>query len=418
MLRMNLARTALAAAAFALLATSVSAQELRLLTFGGDAQLKAAQDSADRFMAAHPGVTVTVDLNAGTSGGWADYVVKVLSQFNTGTNYDVYHTAIETFQSLASKGVFDPVEDRIEGDSSFADFDPRLFELASYEGHTYFVPSTWNNIVTYYNRDMFDAAGLTYPGEDWTWEDFRKAAEALTIRDASGNVTQFGYEIPNFFFALMPWFFSNGTSVLNEDWTGSNMLDPKVTETLQFLYDLVNVSKVAPIPGEENMDNQFFAGQVAMISRGHWVVQNSLKSGLDIDITTVPGKVNNSTVIGFGGYGLSNNTPNKDLAWELIKFLTDEETQKAEGDLGGAIPGRKAASETESFLAYPPNAKLYYATLPTTQAVPSPANFVDVSNIFMRYFKQMMAGEISIADGVVAADEELNASFAKLKAGQ
>ena len=113
---------------------------------------------------------------------------------------------------------------------------------------------------------------MDYP-KDWTWDQFREAAKKLTKRDAAGNVTQFGYEVPNQNFFVQPWFLSNGTSPLNADWTASNMLDPKVSETLQFLHDLIHVDKVSPIPGKDTMDNQFMAGQVAMISRGHWILR-------------------------------------------------------------------------------------------------------------------------------------------------
>ncbi len=126
-----------------------------------------------------------------------------------------------------------------------------------------------------YNRDLFDKAGVAYPKQGWTWDEFREVAKALTVKDGSGNVTQFGYEVPNQNFFVQPWFFTNGTGVLNADWTASNMLDPKVAESLQFLHDLIHVDGVSPIPGKDTMDNQFMAGQVAMISRGHWIVQSA-----------------------------------------------------------------------------------------------------------------------------------------------
>ncbi len=78
------------------------------------------------------------------------------------------------------------------------------------------------------------------------------------------------------------------------------------------------------------------------------------------------------------------------------------ETQKEEGEKGGGVPGRKSAAETEAFLSFPPSAALYYQTLPHTKAVPSPANFQEVEKIFIRNYTAMMAGEISIADGVQA----------------
>jgi multiple sugar transport system substrate-binding protein len=162
------------------------------------------------------------------------------------------------------------------------------------------------------------------------------------------------------------------------------------------------------------MNNQFMAGQVAMISRGHWIVENAMAAKLDMDIAIPPTKVNDYTVIGFGGYAVSKTSKYPDLAKELVGELTSFETQKEEGESGGGVPGRKSAAETATFLAYPPSAALYYQTLPHTLPVPSPANFQDVEKIFIRNYIAMMSGEISIADGVKRADRELNESFKRL----
>jgi multiple sugar transport system substrate-binding protein len=130
----------------------------------------------------------------------------------------------------------------------------------------------------------------------------------------------------------------------------------------------------------------------------------------------VPSKVSGDTVIGFGAYGVSKASKNPELAKELVGALTSEETQKEEGELGGGVPGRKSAADTPGFLAFPPNAFLYYQSLPHTIPVPSPANFQDVEKIFMRNYVAMMADEISIPEGVKRTDKELNESLKRLAA--
>ncbi|WP_236020889.1 ABC transporter substrate-binding protein [Devosia sediminis] len=395
------------------LAQSDETGSLRLMTFGGDAQLKATQDAVARFNEKYPNVTVEVGIDS-VSGGWGDFVSRVLQQYNAGQQYDVYHTAVETLQSFAARDMFLPLDDFIAANDTFADFDQRLFELTEYKGSTYFIPSTWNNIMVNYNRALFEEAGIEFPSREWTWEEFADIAQQLTVRDAGGNVTQFGYEVPSFFFGLMPWFFSNGTSPITEDWTASNMTDPKVKETLEYLYDLIHEYKVSPVPGQEGIENQFFAGQIAMISRGHWIVQNAISSELDMDVAVQPARESHNTVIGFGAYGISSKTASPELAEALVLELLSPETQQAEGELGGAVPGRRSAAETEGFLAFPPSAALYYETLPDTQAVPSPANFQEVDQIVMRYFTAMMTGEISIDDGIAQADQELTRSFQRI----
>lgn len=388
---------------------------LKLQGFGGEAQLGSINNAIKRFNAKYPNVTVEVEMDA-ISTGWGDYVTKVLGQFNAGAAADVYGTAIETFQAFSSRGLWLGLNDFVAANTGFSDFAPSLFEQGSYKGEINYVPIGWNNIMINYNRDLFDKAGVAYPANGaWTWDEFREVAKKLTVKDGSGNVTQFGYEVPNQNFFIQPWFFSNGTGVLTDDWSASNMLDPKVAESLQFLYDLIHVDGVSPIPGKDTMDNQFFAGQVAMISRGHWIVENAKANKLNMDIAKVPSKESDTTVIGFGGYAVNKTTPNADLAKALILELTSEETQKEEGEGGGGVPGRKSAASTEAFLSFPPSAALYYETLPHTKAVPSPANFQEVEKIFIRYYTAMMSGEVSIADGVKQADAELNDSFARLK---
>ena len=276
------------------------------MAFGGDAQLTAVKHAVERFNQKYPNVKVEIAIDPITNG-WGDYVTHVLSQFNAGNAYDVYGTAIETFRTFEERGLFVPLDDYIAKNPGYSDFDPSLFKYSSYQGKTYFIPIGWNNIMINYNRALFKEAGLDYP-KDWTWDQFREAAKKLTKHDAAGNVTQYGYEVPNQNFFVQPWFLTNGTSPLNADWTASNMLDPKVAETLQFLHDLIHVDKVSPIPGKDTMDNQFDAGQVAMISRGHWIIENAKKAKLDMDIADVPSKVNGNTVIGFGGYGVSKTS--------------------------------------------------------------------------------------------------------------
>src|SRR5260370_33819867 len=105
------------------------------------------------------------------------------------------------------------------------------------------------------------------------------------------------------------------------------MLDLQVPESPQSLYDLIHVDKVSPIPGKDTMDNQFMAGQVAMISRGHWILQNAKAANLDMDIAIPPSKVNDTTVIGFGGYGVSKTSKNQDLAQDRVAGLPSCKTK-------------------------------------------------------------------------------------------
>jgi multiple sugar transport system substrate-binding protein len=422
---MKITRRGLLASTAALAATAATTRigfgqssdsaTLKLAGFGGDAENTAITHAIERFNKKYPNVQVDLSMDP-ISNGWGDYVTKILGEFNAGNGPDVVGTAIETFQAFASRGLFIPLDDYVKSTPEFSDFAPSLLDQAKYKGQQIYIPIGWNNIMINYNRDLFDKAGVAYPKDgNWTWDEFREVARKLTVKDSSGNVTQYGYEVPNQNFFIQPWFFSNGTGLLKDDWSGSNMLDPKVAESLQFLHDLIHVDGSSPIPGSATMDNQFMAGQVAMISRGHWIVQNAKANGLNMDIANVPSRESMTTVIGFGGYAVSKTAQRPDLAQALITELTSAETQVEEGIGGGGVPGRKSAADNPAFLDFPPSAALYYASLPNTKAVPSPANFQEVEKIVIRNYIAMMADEVSIADGVKQAHQELEDSFARLR---
>jgi len=210
--------------------------------------------------------------------------------------------------------------------------------------------------------------------------------------------------------------FSNGTGALNDDWTASNMLDPRVAESLQFLHDIIHVDGSAPIPGTDTMDNQYLAGQVSMINRGHWVIPNIRNAKLNSDVAIPPTKVNDYTVVGFGAIGIAKGAQNMDAVQAMVAELTGPEAEADVAKSGSSVPGSKAAAELPEYLAFPPSAPLFYQTLPHTKAVPSPANFQEVEKIFIRYYTAIMADEMSIPDACKQADAELNDSFARLKA--
>ena len=144
-------RRSLALAASAASADDASAN-LRLMAFGGDAQLTAVKHAVARFNQKYPNVKVEIAIDPITNG-WGDYVTHVLSQFNANNAYDVYGTAIETFRTFETRGLFIPLDDYIARNASYSDFDPSLFKYSSYKGKTYFIPIGWNNIMINYNRE-------------------------------------------------------------------------------------------------------------------------------------------------------------------------------------------------------------------------------------------------------------------------
>ncbi len=97
-------------------------------------------------------------------------------------------------------------------------FDPKFLDLARFEDKVGFLPRAADVVVTYYNKRMFDEAGVAYPTDAWTVQDMTAAAEKLTIKAADGTTTQYGGSADYTWWAYwVPLVVAEGGQILNED---------------------------------------------------------------------------------------------------------------------------------------------------------------------------------------------------------
>jgi multiple sugar transport system substrate-binding protein len=368
---------------------------------------------ADRFKAKYPNVTVTDNFTPITT--WSDYINKILADVAAGKPPDVINIAIEGVKQGISKQLFIPLNDFVSKDSVGKtltdDTDPRLLAGLSDKNTLYLLPNTWNTMLIYYNTKMAQAAGISRPSDDWTWDDFLAMAKKLTT--GSGSAKVFGFAIPYFNFGITPWIYSNGTSQLNADWTASNLKDPKVVEAVTFVRDLVTVNKVAPQPKGADPYQLFPAGKAAMTGAGHWVVGSFKQAGFtDYDILPWPQKAKKASVYGVSGFGIHPKSKSPELAWEYCKELAGVETQKAWVKIGGANPALRSVAQSPDFLGQAPHSELYYNAIEYALPVGAPVVFSTLDPSFMRAMDSMMAGTQSPADALAQADSEVAAAFA------
>jgi multiple sugar transport system substrate-binding protein len=392
--------------------------ELVLFDFG-DANDKQIRDATiARFNKRYPNVKVTDQFTPITS--WADYIDKLVTQVASGKAPDLIHIATEGVELSIRKHLVIPL-DEFKGGSSgelLNDIDPVLLKSFTVDGKLYLVPVAWNNMMIYYNTKVFKDAGISRPPDDWTWDDFLALAKRLTSGD--GPNKRYGFGIPYFNFGLTPFWYSNGTAILKDNLQESNLVDPKFLEAIKFVHGLVSESRVSPDPAntDPNAVFQLFAtGKIAMTGGGHWPMQFFKANGFsDFDIVPWPKKATQKTVFGADGWGISAKTKQQALAWELIKELVSEETERQAAGLGVAIPARRTVAESPDFLAHPEHAHLFYQSLTYAAPVQAPINYAEVERIFMRHLGQVMANEVTPEDGLKAANEELTEAMKQQEA--
>jgi multiple sugar transport system substrate-binding protein len=390
---------------------------LTTFNYGGDAEQKIYAEAVARFKQRYPNVEVKDNYTPVVL--WSDYANKLTTTIAGGQVPDLIHVAIEGTRLVISKGLIEPLDDYIAGDADMQalltnEMAQPLKDAFTLDGKLYQIPVEWNNMVMFYNTKMFADAGLTPPVAEWTWDDFLNAAKALT--KGSGGDKVYGYGVSFFTFGLVPWMLTNSTYPLTDDWSESNLLDPKVLEVVTFLHDLIRVHEVSPaVEGADN-GQLFPAGKVAMSGFGRWPLPGFAAAGFkDFDIQYWPRKTAATSIHGIGGWGISPKSENKALAWELVKEFTNKQVNDAFVTAGASIPALRSSAESAEFLSFPPNAKIYYESLNDTKPVPSPANFNEFESILLRHLGEIFTDSTSPEDGLKAANDELTAAMAKLK---
>ena len=294
-----------------------------------------------RFQEANPDVKVNVSFEA-----WGDYMTKLPTILAGGAVPDVIHQHMSVVQDYANKGALTDLTPYMQQDGIQAeDYIPALFEAFSDDGKTYAIPKDSAAWGLYYNKTMFDEAGVAYPDPNWTLQDFRQKALELT-RDANGNkagsaefdpnnVKQWGFTwmepTPTASENARGFVLANGADWYNEDMTETNITDPKVIEVLQMFADMRCKDRSIPSPSQaQGQGDPFRSGLTAMIVGFHVVdfFSKEEKVKFDYDVTYLPGGPGGQYVpVGASGWAIPTQAKNKEAAWRLVKFLTSQEIQ-------------------------------------------------------------------------------------------
>jgi multiple sugar transport system substrate-binding protein len=219
-------------------------------------------------------------------------------------------------------------------------------------------PVNWDTVAVYYNKDLFDAAGVAYPTADWTWEDFAAAAEQLTDveNDVYGALAYVEYQAgyPN-------WIAATGTTpIVDAERTSCTLDDPGSLEALNYLkglYDAGYMPSISIVGGASADDafNFFASGRVAMVTGGSWklpAAEQQLTFNWDVvQLPRNPETGRSRSILHAVGYVASANSANPDLAANLITYLVSDEGQRFFAEAGGVAPANPNPALQEQWMS-------------------------------------------------------------------
>lgn len=285
---------------------------------------------AKAFTEKHPGVEVKVQVT-----GWDEYWTKLEAAATGGALPDIFWMHSTRFFDYASNNILLEVGGDI-GDG-YKNFPEDLVKLYEYEGKNYAVPKDFDTIGVFYNKALFDKAGIAYPDGTWNWEQFLDTAKKLTKDGVYGIAAPMDAQ-QGYWNAI----YQNGGKVLDGKKSGYDSKESQ--EGIQWWADLSLKEKVSPTQAqfsETDAYSMFMSGKVAMVTLGSWMVpgiEQNVEFAKNVDVTVLPkGKVNASIYNGLG-YSASAGTKYPEETKEFLKFAASEEANLLQAKFASAIP--------------------------------------------------------------------------------
>jgi multiple sugar transport system substrate-binding protein len=252
----------------------------------------------------------------------------------------------------AAPGLVDLTDWTQQPDVNWEDFVPGAREAATFEGKVLGIPGLIDNLALVYNKTLFDEAGLEYPNADWTWDDLRAAAKALT--DPAKK--QFGFSYPmdaseDSVWHYEPLLWQNGGSILNEDNTQAAFNSPEGVEALDVLAGMAVEDKSVFLDLQNSPYTGLFnSGKIGMLETGPW----DLASFTDVDygVEILPGfDGDHQTIAGPDMWTVFDNGGGRaQAALDFLQWLTDPEQMKQEDLATGHLPIRLSVAQDPDFI--------------------------------------------------------------------
>lgn len=326
---------------------------IEFLAWGDTTDGPAWEKLAPAYMAKFPNQTVKVTPVADPNN---NFYTKLQTMFAGGTPPNLASFQGWEWQVYADKNLLAPVDDYIKRDKADGAY-PAGFasveQSVKRKGKTYLVPLQMATMVMFYAKKIFDDAGMKYPTDDWTFDQFVEMAQKLTSADKK----KFGYQ------ANGSWFRDIGWIVLTGKREFDTILDPKksqfgtaeVVKMIQTVaYDMPHTFKAAPNPTDTSGANTINTGACAMKYEGPWFLPQlntpelrAQKKEVVFDVVRMPkGSASGRPHRGWAEGVAVTKSDKADAAWDFANYMISEEGNKTYSEISGRIPSNLKLAES------------------------------------------------------------------------
>ena len=375
------------------------------------------QPLIDAYEEANPNVKIEmVDL------GSTDYSTVLGTQLSgSGSDFDVVTIKdVPGYVTLVNKGVLEPLNERIEADGIDLGVYSGITDQVTIGENLYELPFRSDIWVLYYNKDVFDKAGVDYPSNDMTWAQYDELARAVADNTAGSEVYGAHYHTWRSTIQL--------DGILDGEHTA---LDGDYEFTAPY-YEMVLAQQTDEICMDYatlktqglHYSDAFAQGNIGMMNMGSWFIGtliNKVASGEYVDCANwgmvkyphAEGVEAGSTLATITALALPTTAPNKDQAWDFIKFVTGEEGAKVLAATGSipAITNDEVIDLISAMDGYPQddNSREALKTTHTYLEMPASDKSSEIETVLNEQHDLIMTESVSIEEGIAAMNEGVQA---------
>lgn len=370
------------------------------------------QALADGYTASHPDVTIEM-----TDLGSSEYMTQLATQLAGGNGeLDVLSIKdIPGYSNLINLGLLEPMNDVLTTETS--KFNGVIEQLTAEDGNYYAIPFRSDFWVLYYNKDILDAAGVEYPSNDMTVEEFD-----AKIREINEKAGVYG----NLYHT---W---RSTVTLFGILDGKNTIIDGNYDFLKPYYDMViseQADGVIPNYGEQKTSSMHYSGafqngQTAMVNMGSWFISSMQKYNDEAAANGVvpvnfgiakyphPEGVKAGTTIGtVTSLGVNVNSKNKEVANDFANWCASDEGAKAVAEVGTfpAVASDKTNDIIASTAGFPEgeSSKEALKTSAIYLEMPLSDKAAEIETILNTEHDAIMTEAVTVDEGIANMNEQV-----------
>lgn len=360
----------------------------------------------------HPGVTIEfIDLAS------QDYNQKLTTMLAGGDTVDIVDVKeLSDLTNWIDQGFVENLDPYIaDAGYSLDNYTGMHQYYQDADGAQFALPYRSDFWVLFYNKTLFDAAGVDYPTNDMTWEQYKDIARAMTSGE-EGVDKVYGSHYHTWLSAAVNWAVCDGVNTL-ADGEYSDL-----AYFYQIVQDLEDEGVVMPYTELQaaglHYKGAYEAGNIAMLPMGYWFVATLIQDqaagivDFDFGITAVPHKEDVAAGSSFGsptGCAININSAQKDLAWDFVSWRCSEEGAKAIASTGArpAYVSEAVAEAMASVDGFPADDASKAALLPTAVAIewPTGEKVAEIKTAVNEEHTLIMVRDVTIDEGIESMNE-------------